>query len=259
MLFTDPDSLRSVGRVELERFWRKQLAKTELFAEMSEWPLEGQLLARDATSYFAADAFGLSCARVGEASFALDPLSSTGVEKAMQSGHFAAIALHTLIKHPARAELCMRFCRERQRETVVAHALWASEFYARVKRYGNFPFWQIRAAQDGLKTKQSPPITRNANPTITFGTSVRLSGEACAVEEACVVGNEICAETALTHPALSRPVAFLGDFAVWPLLKMVASTQSLESLIGLWSAHIPRQQAYRMAKWLLAHHILEAV
>jgi flavin-dependent dehydrogenase len=52
--------------------------------------------------------------RVGEASFALDPLSSTGVEKAMHSGLIAGTAIHTVLALPERASLCADFYRTRQ-------------------------------------------------------------------------------------------------------------------------------------------------
>jgi len=68
---------------------------------------------------------------LGEANYTLDPLSSTGVEKAMQNGCVAAVALHTLINRPDRAELCMRFYRDRQRETEMVHSDWRPSSMAR--------------------------------------------------------------------------------------------------------------------------------
>ena len=176
MVFLDPDALRSVRRDNLEAFWRSCLAKTELFAAMSAWPMASALQVRDATTYFAADPIGSSFVRVGEASYALDPLSSTGVEKAMQSGHLAATAIHTLIEHPSRAALCLRFYRERQRETVSAHAAWVAEFYGAVARYADAPFWRARSVlPDPSWQAKKAPAAPLASAKFTLQTAVRVT------------------------------------------------------------------------------------
>ncbi len=56
--------------------------------------LVGPVLACDATTFCATDPIGETFVRVGEACFSLDPLSFTGVEKAMQTGLIAATAAH---------------------------------------------------------------------------------------------------------------------------------------------------------------------
>src|SRR5262249_7567085 len=132
MVFVDADRLAAVRRERLPGFFRSWLAGTELFAGVSQWPLVGPLLARDATSYFAVEPMTSAFARLGDASYALDPLSSTGVEKAAQSASVAAIAIHTMLEQPSRIDLCVRFYHRRQQETISAHRAWASEFYGGV-------------------------------------------------------------------------------------------------------------------------------
>src|SRR5439155_11763660 len=93
MVFLDPDTKPGLRRSELEVLWRARLSRAGLFAGLADSPLVGPVLARDATTYHATDPIGEDYVRVGEASFSLDPLSSTGVEKAMHTGLAAALAL----------------------------------------------------------------------------------------------------------------------------------------------------------------------
>jgi flavin-dependent dehydrogenase len=260
MIFMDADRLRLVRRESLERLFRSQLAGTELFAAMSEWPLAGPLTARDATSYFSTEPIGTSFTRVGETNYALDPLSSTGVEKAMQCGNVAAIAINTLIDEPDRAELCLGFYRQRQKETVSAHSAWAADFYKSVKRFADFAFWQIRSnPPDSSRQQQTKPTEVVSAARISLDTAVHVSSLVRTVNEPCILGDRICAHAAIVHPALSRPVAFLQGVALCPLLNMVESGLDMECLLRLWSTQVAPQQAYRIAQWLFERRILEAV
>jgi flavin-dependent dehydrogenase len=112
--FLDRDSIWPLQRSRLEALWRSTLAKAELFSRIASAPLVDTLSSHDATTYFAQDPIGEDQIRVGEACFSLDPLSSTGVEKAMHSGLIAATAIHTILVRPERASLCARFYRARQ-------------------------------------------------------------------------------------------------------------------------------------------------
>ena len=218
----------------------------DLFAAVSQWPLVGPLLIRDATSYFTTEPMTTAFARVGEANYALDPLSSTGVEKAAQSATLAAFAIHTILEQPNRADLCIRFYRDRQRETISAHHTWAAEFYGSVARYAEMPFWRARSTLHGLtdskpakSTTSAATSTALAAAAFNLQTTVRMSERARAVEEPCIIDNQLSLCAALTHPNLDRPVAFLHDIALWPLLHSATNNMKVENLIDLWCAQIP--------------------
>lgn len=265
MVFLDADRIAAVGREGLPQFWRSRLAATELFAGVSQWSLDGPLLTRDATPYYVVEPMTDAFARVGEASYALDPLSSTGVEKAVQSAAVAATAIHTILQEPSRVNLCARFYRDRQQETISAHGAWASEFYGSVPRYAELPFWSARSKLPGL-----PGLTAGASNALaashatapvnfTLETKVRLSASTRVEEEPCIVDDQICLRAAVKHPTLNRPVAFLHGVALWPLLRLAAAGADVNSLIDLWSAHVPRERAYRIVCWLMKHQILETI
>jgi flavin-dependent dehydrogenase len=259
MVFSDPAALRPFRGAGLEAIWRSQLAKAELFATIAQVPHVGCVVARNATAYCSIDAIGPSFVRVGEASFSLDPLSSTGVEKAMRSGLTAAIALHTMMVRPERRELSVRFYRDRIAEAVAAHARWSVGFYQDVGRYADFPFWEARS--EGVEQPRSEVSRANVSAPDGIGltTHVRISQRAQWIEEACIVGDEICAHPALVHPNLERPVAFLEGVALRSMLEAVATMPDLGRLVTFWSRRVSLPQAKRIAAWLMKHEILEAV
>jgi hypothetical protein len=104
-----------------------------------------------------------------------------------------------------------------------------------------------------------PDPTTPAAATFTLDTLVHLSDRSRLVEEPCIVNDQICLHAAVTHPNLNRPVAFLHDIALWPLLQMANTSTDVNSLIGLWSAHVPAHRAHQIARWLLDRQVLEVI
>src|SRR5262249_6073101 len=147
-----------------------------------------RIVARDATCVYASEPIGSGYVRVGEASFSLDPLSSTGVEKALQSALVGAIVAHTLLRHSERTGLCARFYKERQQEAVATHAAWANQFYRDVERLADEPFWSARG---GMATSASFPGFKNPPVAPQPNMLVRLAPDVSVTEEPCIVGDEI--------------------------------------------------------------------
>jgi flavin-dependent dehydrogenase len=259
MIFLDPQSLRGTRRAGLESIWRSYLARTELFADLARAPAAGPIVACDASAYGDEHPVSPGLVRVGEANFALDPLSSTGLEKAMQTGLLAALALHTTMRRPERAALCERFYRDRSQEAVVAHQQWSSHFYADVERFRHHPFWRTRSAEPKLPSQQMPPPVALETDALSLRTRVRVSQQARLAEEPCIVDDEIQLQAALFHPALERPVAFLDGARIEDLLRSVPSAVDLAGVLTLWCGRMPLSQARRAAAWMLKNHILEPV
>ncbi|MFZ0272621.1 MAG: tryptophan 7-halogenase [Acidobacteriaceae bacterium] len=259
MVFLSPETVRRRENLSLEELWRMKLAKAELFQWMATLPLVNPLTFHDATTDFATD-FSTNLMRVGEASFTLDPMSSSGVEKAIQTGCIAAIALHTMLHRPERADVSMKFCNQRRSETVSAHAAWAAEFYSRVERFRELPFWLARS-QSSSSHRPSPAMKDHINRDIALSiqSRVQLSRNAHLIKEPCITGDEICERTALLHPSLDRPVAFLGGIELGSLLAKLPEKTSIGALLHIWSAEVSSDHARRVAQWLLSNRILELV
>ena len=243
MVFLDPGSLHRVRPEALETLWRGHLARSELFAGLAGARVTGQVFACDASTWYATDPIGPGFVRVGEASFSLDPLSSTGVEKALQTGILAGIAIHTSLLWPERTALCERFYHGRQTETVTAHAAWSSEFYGQVTRFAGSPFWAERSGPGGAQSsRQNPP--RATLTRVGFGaeTRVRISDQARLVEEPRVVGDEIRPGAAWrTPPSTARSPSWAASksFRSW-LLCPGAATSRASSRSGRAASPPPR-------------------
>lgn len=258
MVFIDPASLKLMRNIGIETVWRSQLSKAQLFKQFASESLVSSVLAHDASAYYSTDSIGSNYVKVGESSYGLDPLSSSGVEKAMHNALIAGIAVHTMILHPDREELCIRFYQDRQAEAVAAHATWSASYYAKAQHYTGHPFWQARG--DQTKSVHSDTLTRMAHFTsLNPRTWVRISEHTRIADEPCIVGNEICARKGLSHPKLKRPVVFVGGLEVASLLELAAPRCEVGRLMALWSTRLSTEQIQRLTVWLLDNQILETI
>lgn len=254
VLFTDPGELRS-SPTHFEATWRGRLSQSTLFYKAAERRLIGALRGRDATVSSTADIAVTGGIRVGEAALSLDPLSSSGVERAMRSGLDAAVAIHTSLDWPSRAELCLRFCRDRHAEAVREHTGWSAEFYASVTRFALSPFWQARARQNDAASAAEPQTAAAPSGPDTV---LELSPDVRFVDTPCLVGDEIVAELAVEAPALGRPVAFVEGVAIAVLLRRAPNPISLGALgnfVGSWG--LGAALSSRVCGWLLEKRLLQ--
>jgi len=253
MLFCDRRFLRQGGR-DLEAALRETLAGTKLLSECARAAFLGPIQVRDATCAYASEIIGLDFVKIGEASFSLDPLSSTGVEKAIQTALVGAIVINTLAHHPERAGLCRKFYQERQQETVCRHAVWTSRYYREVVRHAKHPFWATRRTVSELSgptaPKRSEPIAA-PHPA----TRMRLAQDASLVEESCIVNETIDTRRGIRSPALPRPVVFLDGIEIAPLLAGLRGRPTWMELISQWSEGVPVAKAERLALWFWENRV----
>lgn len=263
MVFVDPEAVAGAGRAGLEPLFRARLAASRLFEAGARADLVGGVRARDATAYADPGSIGVDFIKVGEAGFALDPLSSTGVEKAMQTALTGSLAVHTILARPHDAQLAVAFQADRQREAVERHAAWAAEHYREPVRFADRPFWRRRASPAVHSGSAPAPAPVPAplggpDPAALLHCPVALSAEAQLVETPCIVGDFIEARGALQHPSLGRPVAFLGGVEVASLLGEVERGGTLLDIVRRWSPGLPMQRGLEIAAWLLARGVLGA-
>ncbi len=270
MVFVDPDFLRNSCDMPLESFYLHQLARTELLNNISRLPLCDRVVARAATSDYSLDPIGEDFIRVGDSCICLNPLSSTGVERALQSGCTAATAVHTMISRPDRTELCLKFYRDRQDAAVSSHTVWSATHFNSVTRFREFGFWQARSRlQERDADESAPTLPSTGSPVktkaVSIDTRVRISDRLRFVESPCIVGDEIRAHPTLLHPHLDRPVAFIDGIDLNQLLNWPCPSsetprfEKLSELITQWSQHVPLERAMRIVAWLLEKEILEPI
>jgi len=97
----------------------------------------------DATWYWSERYAGPGYFLVGEAASFVDPLTSQGVIKAMNSGILAAAAANTAIRRPADLDLALAFYDQSEKQTLADYRESAVRLY-RNAAHGTFPFWRAR-------------------------------------------------------------------------------------------------------------------
>jgi len=106
--FVDAQHCAGIDAVERARLYQGLIAASPLLADLLAGRQCGKVLACDATPGAVADAApepGLL--RVGEAAFAIDPLSSQGVAAALRSAVQAAACVRTALRRPDDAGACL--------------------------------------------------------------------------------------------------------------------------------------------------------
>lgn len=95
--------------------------------------------------------------RLGDAAFALDPLSGHGVFEAVGGALAAAAVVHTLLTKPQNTDLARRFYEDRARGSFWHHAQMGQAFYAAEERWADAPFWHVRRAWPHDASLPAPP------------------------------------------------------------------------------------------------------
>lgn len=262
MAFLDPETVVAAGR-DRERLYRRLLAASPLFCELvTSAELTGQVQTCDATSYTVTTSVDVTRVQVGEAAFAIDPLSSSGVQTAIQTGLAAAAAVHSILAQDGDTHAALRYYADHQRYSVQRHAVSAATVYAEHRAHADALFWRRRSV--GVVPSVPPPSVLSSSPGVTpladlLPLQVRLPPAAAILDTPCLLGDRIELRRALTHPAFDRPVAFLGDAELAPLLDHLHSAQSLAEALRTWERSLPAGRALTIAVWLHQRDLLEIV
>ena len=253
--FVDPGTLRAAGG-DSTRLYHRLLASSRLFANLrpSGWTA-ACVRACDATTYAAGAPIDACSVRVGEAAFAIDPLSSSGVQTAIQTGLAAASAVHCILTRAAGRQAAIAYYRAHLDHAVERHAATAAGLYAEHRPSADAPFWRARSAA-AAPSPGWPAVTTAINELLRA--RVGLPAEAALRDTPCLVGDVIELRRALTHPALDRPVAFLGGEELAPLLDELPAVASLSDAIDRWDRVLPAGRANAIAVWLHARGLLVA-
>lgn len=259
-VFVDPKACRG-GAANLEGFYRQSLAQSRLLASCLESRLLTPVQACNASAYVDEDVVAVDFIKVGEAAFGIDPLSSQGVQVALSCALQASIVVHTLRCRPAQQGAALAFYRERVRESLSRNRIWAARFYAEQDCFPATGFWRQRAA---------PPVP--LWPTSTDAAELPPREDpmdwqqpVCLCEMARLAPVPVLQEdwvverSALMHPSLSRPVAFLGHCEIVPLLASIGGIQTPAQLLGLWQHWLPASLARDIVQWLWRQRILVPV
>lgn len=273
MVFADPHAIGG----QPHSSWRHALASTHSLQALAGLAPAQPLRVCSAAPYLDIAAWRHGRIKIGDAAFALDPISGSGVEKAMRFSLQAAVAWHTWssASNDAGRSLAQRYFSQQLNQTCALHVGWCAGHYARAWS-ADGDFWRARSM---------PPQPRALPTTSTSGelaagffaalaeapspeplparsdrwpatTRVRLD-EACQLApQLCVVDDRVCTAPALTHPRLPRAVAFVADQALaphWPLLRR---EQTMGELHDALARAMPPEAAGAVESWLRRSGVL---
>src|SRR5262249_51656162 len=144
---------------------------------------------------------------IGDAAIAIDPISSSGVQKAIQTALSGAIVVNTLLRRPESTEPALSFYIAQLAAASERHRRWAAGHYGEVALGNDHRFWRDGAtAVDAA----APSPVRTVNSRALLTTPVELSHELKFVRTPCLQGDFVRVASALQHPALGGPVVFLS-------------------------------------------------
>jgi Tryptophan halogenase len=199
--------------------------------------LVSDLVAREATPIERFPLVGERLLRVGDVAFALDPLSSQGVQHALSSAGQAAIVIHTILARPENATWAKAFFRERHHEMIDRHRASCAALYSRQNRFET-PFWQERKRLASAVLSPTPSKDKG-----TFGRAglddllrvpLILSPEARWCDTPVIAGDFVELRPALCHPSLPRPIAFLGNQSLCELFAQFFPLMTGIALLHRW-------------------------
>lgn len=251
-VFLDGSQCAGLDTARRQSRYLSLLAASELLKGCLHGRLLGPVRVCDAACYLDADPIDSASVKVGEAGFSIDPLSSQGVQSALVSALQASIAVHTLLTCPEHGRLAMAFYRDRQQEAVAQHRQFSTGFYAARDHYRPSPFWSARGAGNVVVPTQPPIPTAG----LTRSRCLRLAAAARIVPVPVIENDRVVPGLALAHPGLERPVAFLANVALVPLLQQTPWGHTAAEIVGHWSHHGPPQRGLDILRWLWARGVV---
>ena len=251
LVFIDPRDLRAMPGTLADKF-HALIATSSLLPRGGGADLLAPVQATDATPYLDTDCVTRDSIKVGDAGLALDPLSSSGVQRAIQSALLGSVVVNTLLERPRSHGMAQTFYREHLAEASGRHRLWARGHYAQVAGTAATRFWRQRAGAPAPSAVTQP----QAAPPIAPGTPLDLAPGLEIVDLPCVVDRYIEARPAVRHPCLASPVAFVGEVELAPLLRCVRRGMTPPELVRSWMPRVPPQQGSAIAHWLISRGLL---
>ena len=247
-VFLAPDHLRRVGAHEAG--YRRLLMASPLLHGCVAGTLGHQVQVCAATPFYAAEVIGADWIKIGEAAFALDPLSSQGVQTALVSGLQGTSVVHTILTDPDATEIACSFYQQRITSVVERNAEIARAHYRRQVVCAPTPFWLSRSGLPGDEPTPAPPLPPTLDEYLELDPAVRV------VHTPVLAGPLIRLAPAVLPPGQRDPVAFVAGVpltSVLPHLRRQRTTISL--LASLASAH-GSQRGLRLFEWMVASRVV---
>jgi len=255
MIFVDPATL-AAEPAGPDRLFRRLLASTEVSAELLRTLPEPMVVSVcDASTYRFEQVVTVDSIRIGEAAFAIDPLSSSGIQTAIQTGLAAAATVHTVLSPGGDCAAALEYYADLVAASAAHHLTNAGDVYAQHVEYADRDFWRRRRVESEPVLTQRYPLIGVAE-LLPRRVRLRRTAELRAV--ACRVGDRIERRRVLCSRDLHRPVGFLGGVPLAPLIDEIESAPNLQAALSGWQQSLPGGRGSRIVSWLVDHDLLEA-
>ena len=167
LVFLDAKRVREERGRPVAGIFHRSLDVSGIMTDCRDTRLDGPVRAVDATPYVDLESVTPQGIKVGDAALAIDPLSSSGVQKAIQTALAGAVVANTLIRKPESRAAAMGFYRDTLEQASTRHRAWAAAHYASVARRlgGTFSGGPgsrgFSRASSRARTTEYPQIGRN--------------------------------------------------------------------------------------------------
>jgi 2-polyprenyl-6-methoxyphenol hydroxylase-like FAD-dependent oxidoreductase len=192
---------------------------------------------------------GILC--VGDADLTLDPLSSSGVQAAIQSSLAIAPIVNTLLMPSADSDAAMEFWRTSRTRRLIQHQSWSRQHCNEALCKYRTAFWAERAGIDSASARAGDPPPSLPAPDQL----IRLSEHTRFISAPCLADGLIEKMECVCHINLAEPVAFLGNIHLATKLReaSVFVPASARQLLQTWSAGMPPSSAFTLLSWAWRH------
>ena len=256
LVFVDPRRLRRLPGSGLSQRYLRLLSQSSLMKQFSDAQIVADARATDATPYLGDERVDATTIRVGDAALAIDPISSSGVQKAVQSALSGAVVANTLLRRPASAEAARQFYDDHLTGAAERHALWSAEYYGLVAAKNDRPFWSDRAARRPAAPPEAPAPPFDAHAMAA--TPVELSKDLKIAAAPCLDGDFVEYGDAVSGPGLESPVVYVAGRRLAPLLRRLGAGGTPLQIARSWSDEAPIETGLAIAAWLIQHRLLVA-
>jgi flavin-dependent dehydrogenase len=244
LVFADPRTCTWEGVQE-------RMARSSLLQGCRDIRLVSPIQAADATSYIDEECVTDRSIRVGDAALAIDPLSSSGVQKAIQTALSGAVVVNTLLHRQESRGAAVEFYRSSLMDASERHSRWAGEYYAAAAATRSAQFWRQRSSSDS-----HPEPLPVFNAADFADQRLKLSLDLRLVQLPCIDGEFVTLKTALQHPALERPVTYVGGTEMPPLVRRLREGMKPMDIASLWSDQLPIRTGLALTSWLISNGLL---
>jgi flavin-dependent dehydrogenase len=253
LVFTGLAELRRMGRAPLEERFTRLIAGSGLMEGCVDVRKVAPVAAIDATPYLDETCVTATSIRIGDAALALDPVSSSGVQRAIQGALAAAVTANTLLRKPEQSAFAIDFYRTSLREASQRHGRWAAQYHGQVAQLRGARFWRDRS---GSAVSGPPRPIRPADEDSLRTRHVRPSPQLEFAAAPCIEGDFVSRKMAIRHPGLEGPVIFLAGCDLPALLKDLPAGMTPLEIAHFWSDRVPLQTGMQILVWLVNNGIL---